>query len=145
MKQWYYAVAGGYQGPVSEDQLRAMALGGTLKPDQYVWTDGMAEWAAARTVPGLFAYQPGPVRGVAAHRGILILVLGILGLVICFVIGIFAWTMGNQDLREMSAGRMDPSGEGLTKAGKICGMVSVLLAVGSFLLFALIAAIATSL
>ena len=143
MKQWYYAVTGGYQGPISGDQLQAMALSGTLKSDQYVWTEGMAEWLPARTVPGLFASQPGLARGVAAHRGILILVLGILGLVICFIIGIFAWTMGNQDLREMAAGRMDPSGEGLTKAGKICGMVSVLLAVGSLLLFLVGVVIAT--
>jgi hypothetical protein len=35
--------------------------------------------------------------------------------------------MGNNDLREMNAGRMDPSGYGLTQGGKICGMVSVIL------------------
>ena len=35
--------------------------------------------------------------------------------------------MGSNDLKEMAAGRMDPSGQGLTQAGKICGMVSVIL------------------
>jgi hypothetical protein len=35
--------------------------------------------------------------------------------------------MGNNDLREMAAGRMDRSGQGLTQAGKICGMISVIL------------------
>jgi len=55
-------------------------------------------------------------------------VLGILGLVLCAICGIIAWVMGNNDLREMDAGRMDPTGRGLTVAGKICGMVSVILA-----------------
>lgn len=63
------------------------------------------------------------------HRGTAVLVLGILGLVICFVCGIIAWVMGNADLRDMEAGRMDPSGMGVTKAGKICGMISVILAI----------------
>jgi len=61
------------------------------------------------------------------HRGGVILALGILGLVVCVICGIIAWVMGNNDLREMGAGMMDPSGRGLTQAGKICGMISVLL------------------
>lgn len=61
------------------------------------------------------------------HRGALILVLGILGIIVCVICGIIAWVMGNNDLREMDAGRMDPSGRGLTQAGKICGMISVIL------------------
>lgn len=59
------------------------------------------------------------------HRGTLILVLGILSLVVCGPLGIASWVMGNADLAEMAAGRMDPSGEGLTRAGKICGIVGV--------------------
>jgi len=66
---------------------------------------------------------------LAPHRGVVILVLGIIGIVCCFICGIIAWVMGNNDLREMAAGRMDPSGEGLTKAGKICGMIGVILAI----------------
>jgi len=37
--------------------------------------------------------------------------------------------MGNNDMREIDAGRMDPTGRGLTQAGKICGMVGVILSV----------------
>ena len=71
------------------------------------------------------AYPAGqPVR---PHRGVMILVFGIIGLLCCIVFGIVAWVMGNGDLREMDAGRMDPSGRGLTQAGKICGIVSVAL------------------
>jgi hypothetical protein len=64
---------------------------------------------------------------VKPHRGMLILVFGILGLVLCQLFGIAAWVMGNTDLEEMTRGRMDPSGRDLTRAGRICGMVSVAL------------------
>jgi hypothetical protein len=59
----------------------------------------------------------------------MILVFGILGILCCFIFGIVAWAMGNGDLREMDAGRMDPAGRGLTQAGKICGIVSVVLTI----------------
>ncbi|MAG94650.1 MAG: hypothetical protein CMJ48_13025 [Planctomycetaceae bacterium] len=61
------------------------------------------------------------------NRGGLILAFGILSWFTCPVLGIVAWVMGNGDLREMRAGRMDPSGEGLATAGKILGMVSAIL------------------
>ncbi|MBT8485698.1 MAG: DUF4190 domain-containing protein [Phycisphaerales bacterium] len=65
--------------------------------------------------------------GLRPHRGAMILVFGILGLLLCVIFGIVAWVMGNGDLRAMQAGEMDPTGEGLVKAGKICGMISVIL------------------
>jgi len=58
------------------------------------------------------------------HRGPVILVFGILGLVLCQLFGIAAWSMGNQDLQEMARGRMDPSGKDMTTAGRICGMIA---------------------
>jgi hypothetical protein len=69
-----------------------------------------------------------PASAVRPHRGGAVLALGIIGLVACFICGIIAWSMGNKDLREMAAGRMDRSGESLTRAGKVCGMISVILA-----------------
>ena len=79
--------------------------------------------------PAATAQAQAPVQSAAPHRGVLILVLGILGIVCCFICGIIAWVMGNNDLREIDAGRMDPSGRGLTQAGKICGMVGTILAI----------------
>ena len=70
-----------------------------------------------------------PQQSLIPHRGVLILVLGILGIVCCFICGIVAWVMGNNDMREIDAGRMDPTGRGLTQAGKICGMVGVILSI----------------
>lgn len=83
------------------------------------------------TQPAVETVQAQPVSGqpLNPHRGVLILILGILGILCCFICGIIAWVMGNNDLREMAAGRMDPSGRGLTQAGKICGMISVILVI----------------
>jgi len=83
--------------------------------------------------------RPGPLK---PHRGGIILALGILGIVVCFILGIIAWVMGKNDLNEMDAGIMDPSGRGLTQAGKICGMVSVILQIIVLLIWLLVAAIA---
>jgi hypothetical protein len=63
------------------------------------------------------------------HRGATVLVLGILGIVLCFICGIIAWIMGQGDLKEMSQGQRDPEGYGLTRAGMICGIVGTGLAV----------------
>ena len=63
------------------------------------------------------------------HRGTMILVFGILGLVVCMPLGIVAWVMGSGDLKKMDAGLMDPEGRGITQAGKIIGMVATILAI----------------
>lgn len=64
-----------------------------------------------------------PTSGAQPHRGVLILVLGILSIVICAFIGPFAWMMGKGDLAKIDAGQMDREGRGLTQAGMICGIV----------------------
>ena len=76
------------------------------------------------------AYLP----GVAPHRGVLILVFGILSLVLCQILGPFAWIMGKGDLKRIDAGTMDSEGRGLTQAGMICGIIgTVFLALGVLL------------
>jgi hypothetical protein len=69
------------------------------------------------------------------HRGTLILVLGLL-------VPPLGWVWGNKDLAEMQAGRMDRSGEGMTSAGRVIGIVGSILwllfllcGVGTFLFF----------
>ena len=69
-------------------------------------------------------------RHYEAHRGNLILALGLLSLVgglsFCLpaLLGPVAWIMGSMDLREIRAGRMDPEGESMTRSGQVCGMVA---------------------
>ena len=71
--------------------------------------------------------QPQTQQPLAPHRGVLILVFGILSIVCCLIFGIVAWVMASKDLKEMAAGRMDPSGQGMTKAGMICGIIGIVL------------------
>jgi hypothetical protein len=60
----------------------------------------------------------------------MIMIMGILSLVVAGpILGPIAWIMGNNDLKEMRAGRMDPEGEGNTKVGKICGMIATILSI----------------
>src|SRR5262249_48612484 len=67
-------------------------------------------------------------RSGVPHRGGVILALGIIALVVfpytTIVCGPLAWVMGNSDLSEIRAGRMDPSGEGMVQAGRVLGMIS---------------------
>ena len=63
----------------------------------------------------------------APHRGGLILALGIIGLVACAPVGIFAWVMGKKDLAAIDGGSMDPTGRGTTQAGMVCGIVATVL------------------
>ena len=75
------------------------------------------------------------------HHGTMILIFGILGLIgVCWPLGIVAWVMGNGDLKAMDAGAMDPSGRGLTNAGRICGMIAtILMIIGALVVIALFA------
>jgi hypothetical protein len=58
-----------------------------------------------------------------AHRGALILGLGIFGFFCCGFAGIAAFVMGRQDVAEMKAEIMDESGMGLTQAGMWIGLI----------------------
>ena len=160
MAQWYAQVGGQRYGPVSDEEIRAWYAQGRVKPVDYVWSEGMANWAQAGAVLG--AAQPAagapPAQGFAAgpvypqgatpaayptgavtyygkpHRGSTVLVLGILGIVVCFICGIIAWVMGNNDLRDMAAGTMDRSGEGNTRAGRICSIIGTIMGMVSFVI-----------
>jgi hypothetical protein len=91
--------------------------------------------------PGGYQASPVPLK---PHRGTTILVLGILGLVACGICGIIAWVMGNQDLKEMDQGIMDPAGRGNTSAGRICGIISVVLSIVAIVVWTAIIAIGIS-
>ncbi|KPK81368.1 MAG: hypothetical protein AMJ81_10640 [Phycisphaerae bacterium SM23_33] len=57
MTQWYCFVGGQQYGPVSEEVLRRWIAEGRVRPGDYVWAAGMASWAAAGSIPGLFGPQ----------------------------------------------------------------------------------------
>lgn len=68
-------------------------------------------------------------RNYEPHRGTLILVFGILGLLVNMIFGIVAWVLGAADLKAMDAGRMDPEGRSQTQIGMYLGMASVIITV----------------
>ncbi|GIK18209.1 MAG: hypothetical protein AMXMBFR77_09970 [Phycisphaerales bacterium] len=74
---------------------------------------------------------------VAPHRGVLILVFGILSIVLCAILGPFAWIMGKGDLKRIDAGTMDREGRGLTQAGMICGIIGTVFLILSVLMILL--------
>jgi putative ABC transport system ATP-binding protein len=56
---WYYQKRGQEMGPVSLDELHALAGGGDLRPSDMVWMEGTSKWLPAENVPGLFADKDG--------------------------------------------------------------------------------------
>ena len=72
---------------------------------------------------------PSPGMPIQPHRGVMILVFAILSWFLCVIFGVVAWVLANSDLRAMEEGRMDPTGEGITKAGKIVAMINVILSI----------------
>jgi hypothetical protein len=117
---------------------------GPEAPTTYPWAS-QQHFAAAS--PGSQPIRAGGF--VTPHRGGLILALGLLGLIIgCPAFSLMAWIMGSHDLAEIRAGRMDPTGHGLTQVGYILGLILSLLTLfscGLAMLIAFFAAIAATL
>jgi hypothetical protein len=117
-------------GPVTEDQLQRWWSEGRVTADCELRC-GQASWRPASERFGSVPVTPSGLHTPSyetPHRGILILVLGILGWALsCVPLGVVAWVMGNSDLWEMECGRMDQAGRGLTQAGRIMGMIQTLL------------------
>lgn len=94
-------------------------------------------------------WQPGYAPPPPNHpQAITVLVLGILGLVVCGILGPFAWIMGNRVVREIDASRGAVGGRTEANVGRILGIIaSVLLVVGVVLvvgIFALGAVVSVS-
>ena len=106
---------------------------------------------------GLFDRGPRR-RDTEPHRGVLVLVLGIISLVctipafctyglfglIGIPLGITAWVLGHRDLGRIKRNEMDEEGLGTTQAGWVCGIVGtilnalVMLSCGGFITFMII-------
>ncbi len=82
----------------------------------------MSEYPAAQPP----AYQPPPPQH---PQTTLILVLGICSLVLCQVVGPFAWVMGNKAIREIDASPGRYSGRDTVNIGRILGAVATALLV----------------
>jgi len=135
-------------GPVPKSELDQWVQEGRIPPEAVLQPEPSTSWRPASDVyPHLqrigrldaaanpFAELPSdtPFRAQAAaryqrpHRGVLILILAILGWMMCPVFAPVAWVMGHTDLREMRRGAMDSSGMPLTQAGMILGMIETII------------------
>jgi hypothetical protein len=92
--------------------------------------------------PGWQPSSPPPGYGYGGYQqspehpqGTTIILLGVLGLVLCQVLGPFAWSMGTKALREIDASGIPYSNRGTIQAGRICGMIATGLLVVSLLFF----------
>ena len=54
-QDWYYEDNGNREGPVTPATLKQLADAGRIRPDTRVWKQGMAQWASAKAIKGLFA------------------------------------------------------------------------------------------
>lgn len=136
-------------GPVAKTDLDAWVAQGRVTPNAELQQEGDAFWQrAANLYPELalshapldnpFAeydmsggpnpYEASRAYGVSTeayrenHRGVLILILGLLTWILgCPILGPVAVVMGLMDLRKMNEGTMDPAGKGMTIAGAVLG------------------------
>jgi hypothetical protein len=132
-------------GPVDRETMDTWVSQGRVTSDCQLRADDELRWRPADEVYGILR-APAPHRSTAQgrsvrsghapattpfrvpHRGVLVLLLGIFGWIFCCpIFSVVAWSLGNSDLREMRLGRMDPAGEGLTRAGRVMGMVHTLM------------------
>ncbi len=109
----------------------------------YVPDDTAAEHPQQTGSQELITQQPTPqdYQMLKPHRGPMILVFGIisivmgaLGIIICactgvigIILGILALSMAKRDIAEINGGLMDPIGLGPTTAGRICAIVGIVL------------------
>ena len=138
-------------GPVAKTELDRWVAEGRVTAASQIRQQGSEQWQPARVLyPRLnvaaggnpFADRqaagnpytastapPTPNRFAQAHRGGIILTLGILSLLCCQLLGPVAWIMGQTDLKQIDAGIMDREGRSLTQIGMILGIVSTVLLV----------------
>ncbi len=96
------------------------------------------QWSGPPPYQQYGTYGPNPYES----RSTTIMVLGILGLVLCQLLGPVAMVMGNNLKKEAeAAGYPEP---GQAKAGRICGIVATVILVLSVLLFAVVMLIGVS-
>ena len=122
---------------VQADSFQAAPLG---SGDMFAGAASPKETLSSGALPSTNPFQAGPSSSLPlgraagrayqiAHRGPLVLTLGIVSLVcnVLLIPGILAWVFGKSDLKQMQLGQMDPEGRGMTQAGMILGIISTAL------------------
>ncbi len=51
--RWYHLQGEQQHGPIGLEEMRRLVMEGTVRPDTFVWADGMPDWLLAREVPAI--------------------------------------------------------------------------------------------
>ena len=131
MQKFYFKSNDGEEyGPISAIDVREWQNQGRMNNESLVRYSNSRDWkplsdfSELNTTP---THQDG--QDFQPHRGSMILTFGIIGIACFFPLGIAAWVMGHSDIKSIDSGVMDPSGRSMTNGGKICGIISVIIAV----------------
>jgi hypothetical protein len=88
------------------------------------WDEVRRDWESPR---GGLILTLGIISIVLAPLSLCCSVFGLISELVGMGLGIGAWVMGRRDLKKMEARLMDPSGQGTTQAGYICGIVGTIM------------------
>ena len=134
MQKFYFKSNDGEEyGPISAIDVREWQNQGRINNESLVRYSNsrdfkpLSDFSELNTTPTTPTHQDG--QDFQPHRGSMILTFGIIGVACCFPFGIAAWVMGHSDIKSIDSGVMDPSGRSMTNGGKICGIISVIIAV----------------
>ena len=113
----------------------------TPPPGWYPSPDGGSRWwdgaQFTESTPG----PPASAGSTQEHPdGTTVFVLGILGILLCGVLGPFAWAKGSRALRDIDAEPSKYTNRGQVQAGRILGIISTVLLCGSMILGVLLVA-----
>lgn len=134
MQKFYFKSNDGEEyGPISASDVREWQNQGRMNNESLVRYSNSRDWKPLSDFSELNSLTPTPTQqggqDFQPHRGSMILTFGIIGVACCFPFGIAAWVMGHSDIKSIDSGVMDPSGRSMTNGGKICGIISVIIAV----------------
>ena len=132
MQKFYFKSNDGEEyGPISASDVREWQNQGRMNNESLVRYSNSRDWKPLSDFSELNSPTPTQQGGqdFQPHRGSMILTFGIIGVACCFPFGIAAWVMGHSDIKSIDSGVMDPSGRSMTNGGKICGIISVIIAV----------------
>lgn len=153
IEKWYLRIPeGNVYGPVNQLEFENWIEEGRVSADCRLRRESDMEWSLATDEYPVLAMEGNPFSEVTPytpkaenlipHRGAMIFALSIAGCVVPFV-SFWPAVMGTRDLHRMNQGKLDPSGDALTRAGQAIAMISSMIWISAFAIGLLVLLIQT--